>query len=114
MYNGTGKDLISPKPKPNPTPQSIKSYAPNVNIEDTTTQQNIDNVTIEAYRKLEKYLLKKEEVEEAIKEIEMALQIAIRKDKIEKLEKDESKVNKALQEDYKHVKYVQFKKERKR
>ncbi|KAL9646520.1 hypothetical protein ABK040_006514 [Willaertia magna] len=81
---------------------------------DTTTQQNIDNVTIEAYRKLEKYLLKKEEVEEAIKEIEMALQIAIRKDKIEKLEKDESKVNKALQEDYKHVKYVQFKKERKR
>ncbi|EFC45750.1 U3 small nucleolar RNA-associated protein 11 [Naegleria gruberi] len=93
--------------------QSVQAYAPNAGIDAYTTPAT-DNATLAEYKKLEKLISKREVIEKTINDIEVALQLTLSSDKVEKIERDKSTERKNLKGDYSDVKTVQFKKERKR
>ncbi|KAG2378027.1 hypothetical protein C9374_008649 [Naegleria lovaniensis] len=91
----------------------IQSYAPNSGA-DAYSTSTTDNATLEAYRKLEKLLSKKETIENTINDVEVALQLTVSKDQIDTIERDKESTRKNLKGDYSDVKTIKFKKERKR
>jgi hypothetical protein len=81
----------------------------NVNLED-----NSDYDTLKLYKKLEKHIQNEKILTDAINDLEMNTSLILKDKGIEKLHKDESKVNPNLKEKFKNVVAIQYKNERKK
>jgi hypothetical protein len=81
----------------------------NVNLE-----ENTDYETLKLYKKLEKHIQNEKILTEAINDLEMNTSLVLKDKGIEKLHKDETKVNPNLKEKFKNVVAIQYKNERKK